>query len=103
MDQVLMDMFDQARKVVADADRRIAEEEERCRENERERLLLELRSRVEDAFDFNSKEKTSIRTPLGCSGRRWSRRVCDQNRTGHLSARARRRQYVDASGGPGGL
>ena len=27
MDQALMDMFDQARKVVADADRRIAEEE----------------------------------------------------------------------------
>ncbi len=56
MDQVLMDMFDQARKVVADADRRIAEAEERCRENERERLLLELSARVEDAFDFNSKE-----------------------------------------------
>ena len=64
MDQVLMDMFDQARKVVADADRRIAEEEERCRENERKRLLLELSSRVEDAFDFNSKEKLAFEPRL---------------------------------------
>ncbi|WP_157467516.1 hypothetical protein [Edaphobacter aggregans] len=64
MDQALMDMFDQARKVVADADRRIAEEEERRRENERERLLLELSARVEDAFDFTSKEKLAFEPRL---------------------------------------
>jgi hypothetical protein len=33
MDQALVDVFEQARKVVADADRKIAEEEERHREN----------------------------------------------------------------------
>lgn len=64
MDQVLMDMFDQARKVVADADRRISEEEERRRENERERLLLELGARVDDAFDFTSKEKLAFEPRL---------------------------------------
>ena len=60
MDQTLIDMFDQARKVVADADRRIAEEEERLRERERESLLLELSARIEDAFDFTSKEKLAL-------------------------------------------
>jgi hypothetical protein len=64
MDQTLMDMFDQARKVVADADRRIAEEEERHRENERGRLLLEFSTRVEDAFDFTSKEKLAFEPRL---------------------------------------
>jgi hypothetical protein len=64
MDHALMDMFDQARKVVADADRRIAEEEERRRENERERLLLALSARVEDAFDFTSKEKLAFEPRL---------------------------------------
>jgi hypothetical protein len=64
MDQALMDMFDQARKVVADADRRIAEEEERHRDNERQRLLLELSARVEDAFDFTSKEKLAFEPRL---------------------------------------
>jgi len=64
IDQTLMDMFDQARKMVADADRRIAEEEERLRENERERLLLGLSARVEDAFDFTSKEKLAFEPRL---------------------------------------
>jgi hypothetical protein len=50
--------------VVADADGRIAEEEERRRENERERLLLELSSRVEDAFDFTGKEKLAFEPRL---------------------------------------
>ena len=68
MDQALMDMFDQARKLVADADRRIAEEEERRRENERERLLLELSARVEDAFDFTSKEKLAFESRLDVQG-----------------------------------
>ena len=60
MDQALMEVFEQARKVVADADRKIAEEEERCRESEREKLLLELGARVEEAFDFTSKEKLEL-------------------------------------------
>jgi hypothetical protein len=60
MDQALMDVFEQARKVVADADRKIAEEEERRREGEREKLLLQLGARVEDAFDFTSKEKLEL-------------------------------------------
>lgn len=64
MDQTLIDMFDQARKVVADADRRIAEEEERLRERERERLLLELSARIEEAFDFTSKEKLALEPRL---------------------------------------
>jgi hypothetical protein len=64
MDQALIDMFDQARKMVADADRKIAEEEERRRDNERERLLLELSARIEDAFDFTSKEKLALEPRL---------------------------------------
>jgi hypothetical protein len=64
MDQALTEMFDQARKMVADADRRIAEEEERLREGERERLLLELSVRIEDAFDFTSKEKLALEPRL---------------------------------------
>jgi len=64
MDQALVDVFEQARKVVADADRKIAEEEERRRENERERLTQELAVRIEDAFDFTSKEKLELETRL---------------------------------------
>jgi hypothetical protein len=60
MDQALVDVFEQARKVVADADRKVAEEEERRRESERERLVLELGLRVEEAFDFTSKEKLEL-------------------------------------------
>ncbi len=64
MDQALVDVFEQARKVVADADRKIAEEEERRRESERERLLLELGARIEEAFDFTSKEKLELEPRL---------------------------------------
>jgi hypothetical protein len=64
MDQTLVDVFEQARKVVADADRKIAEEEERRRESERERLLQELGVRIEDAFDFTSKEKLELQPRL---------------------------------------
>src|SRR5260370_3023926 len=64
MDQALVDVFEQARKVVADADRKIAEEEERRRESERERLLLQLGARIEDAFDFTSKEKLELQPRL---------------------------------------
>jgi hypothetical protein len=64
MDQALADVFEQARKVVADADRKIAEEEERRRESEREHLLQELGVRIEDAFDFTSKEKLELQPRL---------------------------------------
>lgn len=64
MDQTLIDMFDQARKMVADADRKIAEEDERRRDSERERLLLEFSARIEDAFDFTSKEKLALEPRL---------------------------------------
>ncbi len=68
MDQALVDVFEQARKVVADADRKIAEEEERRREHERERLLQQLGSRIEDAFDFTSKEKLELEPRLDVQG-----------------------------------
>jgi hypothetical protein len=64
MDQALVDVFEQARKVVADADRKIAEEEERRRESERERLLQQLVARIEEAFDFTSKEKLELEPRL---------------------------------------
>ena len=64
MDQALVDVFEQARKVVADADRKIAEEEERRRQSERESLLLQLGARMEDAFDFTSKEKLAFEPRL---------------------------------------
>ena len=64
MDQALVDVFEQARKVVADADRKIAEEEERRREIERERLLQQLGARLEDSFDFTSKEKLELQPRL---------------------------------------
>jgi hypothetical protein len=64
MDQALVDVFEQARKVVADADRKIAEEAERYREHEREKLLQQLAARLEDAFDFTSKEKVELQLRL---------------------------------------
>ena len=64
MDQALVDVFEQARKVVADADRKIAEEEERRRQGERESLLQQLGARIEDAFDFTSKEKLELQPRL---------------------------------------
>jgi hypothetical protein len=64
MDQALVDVFEQARKVVADADRKIAEEEERRRQSERESLLQQLGARIEDAFDFTSREKLEFQPRL---------------------------------------
>jgi hypothetical protein len=64
MDHALVDVFEQARKVVADADRKIAEEEERRRESERERLLQQLGACIDDAFDFTSKEKLELQPRL---------------------------------------
>ena len=64
MDQALVEVFEQARKLVAEADRKIAEEAERLREKERERLLCELGARIEDAFDFTSKEKLELEPRL---------------------------------------
>ncbi|WP_035356081.1 hypothetical protein [Edaphobacter aggregans] len=64
MDQALVDVFEQARKLVVEADRKIAEEAERFREKERERLLRELGARIEEAFDFTSKEKLELEPRL---------------------------------------
>lgn len=64
MDWVLVVVFEQARKLVADADRKIAEEKECGTERARERLLQELAARIEDAFDFTSKEKLELEPRL---------------------------------------
>ena len=64
MDSALVDVFEQARQVVADADRKVAEEEQRRREGEREILLAQLGERIEDAFDFTSKEKLELEPRL---------------------------------------
>ena len=60
MEQVLLDMFEQARKLVVETDRRLAEERDRIMEKEREAKLLELSSLIESAFDFTSKEKLEL-------------------------------------------
>jgi hypothetical protein len=60
MEQVLLEMFEQARKLVVETDRRMAEENDRIREKEREAKLLELSAQIEAAFDFTSKEKLEL-------------------------------------------
>ena len=60
MEQILLDMFEHARKLVVETDRRLAEENDRIREKEREGKLLELSARIEAAFDFTSKEKLEL-------------------------------------------
>jgi hypothetical protein len=60
MEQVLMEMFEQARKLVVETDRKLAEEADRIREKEREAKLLELSAQIEAAFDFTSKEKLEL-------------------------------------------
>jgi hypothetical protein len=60
MEQALVEMFEQARKLVVETDRRMAEEADRIREKEREARLLELSAQVEAAFDFTSKEKLEL-------------------------------------------
>jgi hypothetical protein len=64
MDQALVDVFEQARKVVAEEDRKIAEEEERRRECEREKVRQQLGAQMEEAFDFTSKEKLELEPRL---------------------------------------
>ncbi len=60
MEQVLLEMFEQARKLVVENDRRLAEENDRIQEKQREAKLLELAARIEAAFDFTSKEKMEL-------------------------------------------
>ena len=60
MEPVLLEMFEQARKLVVENDRRLAEENDRIREKEREAKLLELSHLIEAAFDFTSKEKLEL-------------------------------------------
>jgi hypothetical protein len=60
MEPVLLEMFEQARKLVVETDRRLAEENDRIREKEREAKLVELSHLIEAAFDFTSKEKLEL-------------------------------------------
>jgi hypothetical protein len=60
MEQALLEMFEQARKLVVETDRRVAEERDRLLEKEREAKLLELSTQIEAAFDFTSKEKLEL-------------------------------------------
>jgi hypothetical protein len=60
MEQALLEMFEQARKLVVETDRRLAEERDRLLEKEREAKLLELSTQIETAFDFTSKEKLEL-------------------------------------------
>src|ERR1700742_4295061 len=60
MEQILLEMFEHARKLVVETDRRLAEEADRIREKEREGKLLELSTQIEAAFDFTSKEKLEL-------------------------------------------
>jgi hypothetical protein len=60
MEQVLTEMFEQARKLVVETDRRLAEENDRIREKEREAKLVELSHLIEASFDFTSKEKLEL-------------------------------------------
>lgn len=60
MDQPLVEIFEQARGLVAEADRKLAEAEERKREKERDESLTELAVQVDAAFDFTSREKLQL-------------------------------------------
>jgi hypothetical protein len=60
MESNLSEVFDQARQLVAEADRRVAETEKRRREIEGQAKLAELIIRAEEAFDFTSREKLEL-------------------------------------------
>jgi hypothetical protein len=60
MDLGLAEVFEQARKLVIETDRRLAEEADRVREKERGAKLLEIAAQIEAAFDFTSKEKLEL-------------------------------------------
>jgi hypothetical protein len=60
MESMLADMFEQARTMVEEADRKLAEEKERQQTKEREGKLMDLTARVEAAFDFTSREKLEL-------------------------------------------
>ena len=60
MENNLPDIFEQARQLVAEADRRVAETERRRREIEGQAKLAELVIRAEEAFDFTSREKLEL-------------------------------------------
>ena len=60
MDQALADMFGDARKLVMEGDRKLAEKEERRHEKDRDISLMELACRVESAFDFTGREKLEL-------------------------------------------
>lgn len=60
MDGHLVDVFEQARNIVREEDRRLAEEQERQRDKLREAALVDFSGHVIEAFDFTSKEKIEL-------------------------------------------
>ena len=74
MEQVLSEMFEQARKLVVETDRRLAEENDRLREKEREARLLELSTQIEAAFDLPARKSSNSIRGWMCrtENRQWS-------------------------------
>ena len=62
MDSVLSEVFDQANKLLAEVDRRAAEERDRKAAAERQAKLDVFCAEVEQAFDFSSREKIELNT-----------------------------------------
>src|ERR1700678_2414954 len=60
MEPVLLEMFEQARKLAVETDSRLAEENNLIREKEREAKILELSHLIHALFDFTSKEKLEL-------------------------------------------
>jgi hypothetical protein len=64
MDSVLNEVFEQAAKLLADVDRRAAEERDRHYAAERQAKLDVFGAEIEQAFDFSSREKIELNTRL---------------------------------------
>ena len=62
MDSVLNEVFDQANKLLAEVDRRAAEERDRRMAAERQAKLDVFYAEIEQAFDFSSREKIELNT-----------------------------------------
>jgi hypothetical protein len=56
----MSEVFEQARAIVEEADRRIAEEQQRIRDAERDKILHALAAKLDDVFDFSSREKLEL-------------------------------------------
>ncbi len=62
MENTLNDVFEQARKLVGDVDRKIAEEQERLVTLEKQAKINVVSAQIEEAFDFSSREKIELNT-----------------------------------------